>query len=178
MKINRPDWANSSVAMQDYYDRYWGFPVHDDRFLFEMLSLEAFQTGLSWATVWQRRSAFERTFRDFKIAEVAAFDGRDVDRLLNDPEIIRNRRKIEATINNARIIQKFAATGQSFDDYVWHFVDYRAQRLVLKPGEALPAQTELSRRVARQMKKDGLAFVGPTTVYSFMTAMGLVNARL
>ena len=178
MDIIRPDWANSSVAMQDYYDHYWGFPVHDDRFLFEMLSLEAFQAGLSWTTIWQRRAAFERAFHDFQIAAVAEFDDRDRARLLGDSGIIRNRRKIEATINNARVIQKLAAAGQSFDDYVWQFVDYQPQRLILKSGEPLPAQTSLSRQMARQMKKEGLAFVGPTTVYSFMTAVGLVNARL
>ncbi|WP_242362876.1 DNA-3-methyladenine glycosylase I [Limosilactobacillus antri] len=178
MQINRPAWANASVAMQDYYDHYWGFPVHDERFLFEMLSLEAFQAGLSWATIWQRRAGFERAFRDFQIDEVATFNAQDVERLLDDPEIIRNRRKIEAVIHNARVITGLHTAGQTFDDYVWHFVDYQPQRLIVKVGAALPAQTDQSRQIARQMKKDGLAFVGPTTVYSFMTAVGLVNARL
>lgn len=178
MKNNRPDWANSSMAMQDYYDHYWGFPVHDDRLLFEMLSLEAFQAGLSWTTIWQRRRDFERAFNDFQIKSVAAFGEQDVARLLGDERIIRNQRKINAAINNARIILTLNTAGQSFNDYVWRFVDYAPQRLILNSGEELPVQTALSRQMARQMKKDGFNFVGPTIIYSFMTAVGLVNARL
>lgn len=178
MGINRPQWADKTPLMQDYYDQYWGFPVHNDRFLFEMLCLELFQAGLSWQTIWRRRLAFEDAFAEFDVEQVAAFTPADVDRLCQDKEIIRNRRKVLAVINNARIVQQMQKRGQSFNNYVWRFVDGQPQRLKLAPGQALPAQTPLSQAIAKQMKKDGFNFVGPTIVYSFMTAVGLVNARL
>ncbi|WP_267202034.1 DNA-3-methyladenine glycosylase I [Limosilactobacillus kribbianus] len=178
MAEKRPAWAQSSLAMQDYYDHYWGLPVHDDRFLFEMLSLELFQAGLSWKTIWLRRLAFEKAFADFQIDQVAQFTAVDAQRLQEDQAIIRNRRKIAAVINNARVVKQLQEAGQDFDSYVWQFVDGQSQRLILAPDESLPAQTDLSKRMAKQMKKDGFKFVGPTTVYSFMTAVGLVNARL
>ncbi|WP_367333643.1 DNA-3-methyladenine glycosylase I [Limosilactobacillus sp.] len=178
MKVKRPTWADTSPAMQDYYDHYWGLPVHDERFLFEMLSLELFQAGLTWATIWKRRLAFEEAFSDFLIEKVAAFSPDDVDRLLANKRIIRNRRKIAATINNAQVIYKMQRAGQDFDDYIWSFVDHHPQRLILKPGEPLAPWTMSSKKMAAQMKKDGFEFMGPTIVYSFMTAVGLVNARL
>lgn len=178
MATIRPNWAESSTLMQDYYDHLWGFPVHDDRFLFEMLSLELFQAGLSWEIIWKRRSAFEKVFDHFNIDRVAAYNEDDVERLMKDKGIIRNRLKINAVINNARVIKRILADGQSFDDYVWSFVDHHEQRLRLKPGETLPAQTELSREISKKMKKDGFKFVGPTIVYSYLTAVGLVDARL
>lgn len=178
MKIKRPDWANSTPAMQDYYDHYWGFPVHDDRKLFEMLTLELFQAGLTWATIWGRRAAFADAFCNFQISKVAQFGPRDVDQLLQNKGIIRNRRKILATINNAQAVLKIQASGQSFDDYLWSFVDHHPHQLNLKDGVPLPAQTALSKKMATQLKKDGFNFVGPTIMYSFMTAVGLVNARL
>lgn len=176
--IKRPEWAESSELMQDYYDHLWGFPVHDDHFLFEMLSLELFQAGLSWEIIWKRRTAFERAFDHFNIAQIAAYDEHDVERLVTDKEIIRNRRKINAVINNARVVKKMIATGQSLDAYLWAFVDNQPQRLHLAPNEPLPAQTKLSREISQQMKKDGFKFVGPTIIYSYITAVGLVNARL
>lgn len=178
MMALRPEWAESSELMQDYYDDLWGFPVHDERFLFEMLSLELFQAGLSWEIIWKRRAGFESAFDHFEITKVADYDQADVERLIADKRIIRNKQKIHAVINNARVIQKMAAAGQSFDDYHWNFVDHQAQRLKLAPGEPLPAQTVLSQKIAKQMKKDGFKFVGPTIIYSYITAVGLVNARL
>lgn len=177
MATIRPDWAESSALMKDYYDHLWGFSVHDDRFLFEMLSLELFQAGLSWEIIWKRRNAFERAFDHFDIDQVAAYSQKDVERLMADEGIIRNQLKIKAVINNARVVKQLAAGGQSFDDYVWSFVDHQVQRYELKPGEALPAQTILSREISRKMKKDGFKFVGPTIIYSYLTAVGLVNAR-
>lgn len=174
----RPDWAESSDLMQDYYDNLWGFPVHDEQFLFEMLSLELFQAGLSWEIIWKRRAGFERAFDHFEITKVAAYDQSDVERLITDKGIIRNKQKIHAVINNARVVKQMAAAGQSLDDYLWSFVDHQPQRLKLAPGEPLPAQTALSQKMAKQMKKDGFKFVGPTIVYSYITAIGMVNARL
>lgn len=173
----RPTWAEQTPTMQDYYNHYWGLPVHDARHLFEMLSLELFQAGLTWQTIWQRRSAFNKAFADFDVDRVAAFTEDDVERLYQDKSIIRNRRKICAVINNAQVVQRMHQNGQALDDYVWQFVDHQPQRLILAPGEALPAQTAQSKAMAKQFKKDGFKFMGPTIMYSFMTAVGLVNAR-
>lgn len=103
--VKRPTWAERTPSMQDYYDHYWGLPEHDDRQLFEMLSLELFQAGLTWRTIWARRAAFERAFADFDIDRVAAFTAADIDRLCQDQTIIRNRRKISAVVANARVVQ-------------------------------------------------------------------------
>lgn len=178
MAEQRPEWAESSPLMRDYYDQLWGFPVHDDRFLFEMLCLESFQAGLSWEIVWKRRAAFENAFDNFVISKVAVYGDLDEARLLTDKGIIRNKQKIKAAINNARVIERLAAAGQSFDNYVWSFVNHHPKRLQLAPGESLPAQTDLSRAMSKQLKKDGFRFVGPTIIYSYMTAVGLVNARV
>lgn len=174
----RPAWAEKTKVMQEYYDHYWGLPVHDDRQLFEMLSLELFQAGLTWQTIWQRRSAFLTAFANFDIDTVAAFSEHDINRLCQDQRIIRNRRKIMAVINNAQVILQIRQAGETFDEYIWQFVDHQPQRLQLKPTDLLPAQTAESQAMAKQLKKDGFKFVGPTIVYSFMTAVGLVNARL
>lgn len=176
MKIARPEWAESSQLMQEYYDKKWGLPEHDDRELFKMLTLEVFQAGLSWTTIWKRQENFTRAFADFDIDKVAAFDEKDFQRLLNDAGIIRNRRKIMATINNAKVVQKIANSGETFDHYIWSFVDFNPQRLQLR-GKPLPAKTRESEVMAKKMKKDGFQFVGPVCAYSFMTAVGLVNAR-
>lgn len=175
--VKRPSWAEQSPVMQDYYDHYWGLPEHDDRQLFEMLSLELFQAGLTWRTIWERRAAFERAFAGFDVDRVAAFTAADIDRLCQDQTIIRNRRKISAVVANARMVQGLHQAGQTFDDYVWQFVDHQSQRLILASDEPLPAQTAQSRAMAKQFKAAGFKFIGPTIMYSFMTAVGLVNAR-
>lgn len=176
--IKRPAWAEKTPLMQDYYDHYWGIPVHDDRQLFEILSLELFQAGLTWQTIWQRRAAFLTAFANFDIGTVAAFGTADIERLCKNKEIIRNRQKISAVVNNAQVIIRIRENKMSFDEYIWQFVDYTPQRLILKAGEKLPAQTAASQAMAKQLKKDGFKFMGPTIAYSFMTAVGLVNARL
>ena len=178
MAIKRPNWANKTADMQDYYDHYWGFPVHDDQILFMMLSLELFQAGLTWQTIWQRRGAFERVFDNFDIKTVANFSGEDINRLCKDETIIRNRRKILAVVNNARIILEMHKAGKTFDSYVWHFVNDQPEQLSLTTDDQLPAKTSASEAMAKQMRKDGFKFVGPTIIYSFMTAVGMVNARL
>lgn len=176
--MKRPAWAQKTPAMQEYYDHDWGFPVHDDRRLFQMLSLEIFQAGLSWETIWKRHLAFEKAFDNFEIAVVANYTLDDINRLTQDQTIIRNRQKIAATINNAQVIMKLQQAQTSFDDYIWSFVQHKAQRLAIVADEQLPAQTLDSQKIAKQMKKDGFKFIGPTIIYSFMTAVGLVNARL
>ncbi|MEY8442372.1 DNA-3-methyladenine glycosylase I [Lactobacillaceae bacterium 24-114] len=176
MKSVRPEWAESSQLMQDYYDQKWGLPEHDDQELFKMLTLEVFQAGLSWTTIWKRQENFTQAFANFDIDKVASFNEKDYQRLLNDEGIIRNRRKIMATINNAKVVQKIINSGETFDHYIWSFVDFKPQRLHLN-GERLPAKTSESEAMAKNMKKDGFQFIGPVCAYSFMTGVGLVNAR-
>lgn len=172
--MKRPAWAQKTPAMQEYYDYDWGFPVHDDRRLFQMLSMEIFQAGLSGETIWKRHLAFD----NFEIAVVANYDLDDINRLTQDQSIIRNRQKNEVTVNNAQVIRRLQQAQISFGDYIWSFVDHSAPRLVIEADEQMLAQTTDSQKITRQMEKDSFKLVGPTIIYSFMTAVGLVNARL
>lgn len=176
--IKRPAWAQKTPSMQAYYDSEWGIACHDDRMLFELLTLESFQIGLSWQIVLNKRRALRARFADFNPAIVAQMTADDVTRLLNDATIIRNRRKIEATIHNAQVIRALRQGGQTFDDYVWQLVDYQVQRVQLGENEKLPPKTKTSEAAAKRFKQDGFQLVGPVTLYSFMQAAGLVNARL
>jgi DNA-3-methyladenine glycosylase I len=163
--------AGTSPAMTAYHDEEWGLPTHDDRLLFELLTLEGAQAGLSWSTILGKRHGYRRAFAGFDPSAVAAFDERDVARLLADPGIVRNRLKVESAIANARAILAL----ESFDGYVWGFVD--GKPLVgrrASPAE-VPAETELSRALSRELKRNGFRFVGPTVCYSFMQAVGMVN---
>ena len=169
-------WADSAPEYRAYHDREWGFPVVDDIRLFEKLSLEGFQSGLSWLTILRKRDAFRRAFAGFDFSVVAGFDARDVARMLADASIVRHRGKIEAVINNAgRAVELVAAEG-SLSAFVWGFAPApRGQRL---RRDAVEAHTQESRALARELKRRGWRFVGPTTVYAFMQAMGLVNDHL
>lgn len=177
-EINRPDWATSNPLMQAYYDEQWGIELHDERELFEMLCLETYQAGLSWQTVLNKRAAFEDAFHHYEIERVAQMTAAEIAAQLHNEKIIRNRLKLNATVNNARAIVKLHASGQTFDDYIWQFVDHQPQRLQVAKAADLPTQTELSVQVSKQMKKDGFKFVGPVTIYSYLLAVGVVNARL
>ena len=162
-------WCAASPDYIDYHDRDWGFPVADDRRLFEKLSLESFQSGLSWRTILMKRDNFRAAFANFEIAQVAAFDETDVARLLADAGIVRHRGKIEATITNARRAQELVKTEGSLAAYFW-------RHQVPNPASfQVPATTAQSIAISKDLKKRGWAFVGPTTVYAFMQAMGLVN---
>lgn len=173
--LPRCAWAGTDPLYQRYHDEEWGVPLHGDRALFEKLSLEAFQSGLSWITILRRREGFRAAFRGFSIEDVAAFDDSDTERLLGDPGIIRNRAKIEATIHNARVLRDWLADEPgALDSLVWsHAPAPRAQR----PASLaeLPAHTEESRALARALKLRGLRFVGPTTAYALMQSAGLVD---
>jgi DNA-3-methyladenine glycosylase I len=161
--------------MVAYHDDEWGVPVHDDRHHFEMLTLEGAQAGLSWTTILRKREGYRRCFEGFDPERVAGFDARDVQRLLDDASIVRHRGKIESTITNARALCTVAAEFGTFDAYVWQFVgggpivgDWRA------PGD-LPASTPESTALSRDLKRRGFRFVGPTTVYAYLQAAGLVD---
>lgn len=171
-----PDWANDQL-MKDYYDHHWGLPVHDEQELFEMLTLETFQAGLSWATVWKKRTAFEQAFANFAVDQVAQFGEQQVKQLMQDPGIIRNRRKIEAAIHNARVLHQYHQAGKTLDHFLWSFVNGHPIRMQVTAGQNLPSQTPLSQKIAKELKTAGFKFVGPTTIFSLLCAVGIVNAR-
>jgi len=165
-------WSDSAPEYRAYHDTEWGFPVADDVRLFEKLSLEGFQAGLSWLTILRKREAFRRAFAGFDFNVVADFDERDVERLLGDASIVRHRGKIEAVINNAGRAVELVSEEGSLAAFVWQFEPARRR---LEDRASLEAHTEDSRALARELKRRGWRFVGPTTVYAFMQAMGLVN---
>ena len=175
--VARCSWGDSSPEYRVYHDEEWGFPVTDDRRLFEKLCLEGFQAGLSWLTILRKRDAFRRAFAGFDFERIAGFGPEDVERLLGDASIVRHRGKIESTINNAaRCVELIEAEG-SLAAYVWRFEPAPESRPSRLTWEALreTAQTSESQALAKDLKRRGWTFVGPTTVYAFMQAMGLVN---
>jgi DNA-3-methyladenine glycosylase I len=174
--VRRCSWADSAPEYRAYHDREWGFPVADDFRLFEKLSLEGFQAGLSWLTILRKREDFRRVFLGFDFYAVARFDDRDVARLLGDASIIRHRGKIEAAINNAGRAVELVESDGSLAAYVWRFEPSRRPRRVDRGDIA--AETPESRALAKDLKQRGWRFVGPTTVYAFMQAMGLVNDHM
>jgi DNA-3-methyladenine glycosylase I len=173
-------WGDSAAEYRAYHDTEWGFPVADDQRLFEKICLEGFQSGLSWLTILRKREAFRRVFAAFDFERVARFGDRDVERLLGDASIVRHRGKIEATINNARRAVELVNQEGSLAGYVWRFEPARAARPKRLTWELLRemATTDESRALAKDLKTRGWRFVGPTTVYAFMQAMGLVNDHL
>ena len=172
----RCGWAaGSSDLMTRYHDKEWGVPSHDDRALFELLTLEGAQAGLSWNTILNRREGYRRAFENFEIERVAAFGSADVERLLEDTGIIRNRGKIEATIGNANAILAVRQEVGSFDAYIWWFVFGEQKRNAWKSMKELPASTPESDAMSADLKKRGFKFIGTTICYAFMQAAGLVN---
>ena len=173
-------WCGDDPLYRSYHDGEWGRPVGDDRRLFEKLSLEGFQSGLSWLTILRKRENFRRAFAGFDPASVARFNSRSVGRLMNDAGIVRNRAKIEATINNARRYADLVDEHGSLAAYVWSFEPDRAARPKRLTHGALMQMTTSPESVAmsKDLRKRGWAFVGPTTAYAFMQAMGLVNDHL
>jgi DNA-3-methyladenine glycosylase I len=173
-------WGASAPEYVSYHDTEWGFPVAEDRRLFEKLCLEGFQSGLSWLTILRKREGFRRAFAGFDFERVARFGEKDVERLLGDASIVRHRGKIEATINNARRAVELVDEAGSLAAFVWQFEPEPASRPKRMTWDALLelAQTEESRALAKGLKRRGWRFVGPTTVYAFMQAMGLVNDHI
>ena len=167
-------WARTDLSIA-YHDKEWGVPVHDDRTLFEFLTLEGAQAGLSWETILKKRDAYRRAFAGFDPAAVARFTPARVERLLRDPGIVRNRLKVESTIGNARAFRAVQEEFGSFDSYVWSFVD-RAPRVNQWRSLAdIPTSTVQSDAVSRDLKRRGFRFVGSTICYAFMQAVGMVN---
>jgi DNA-3-methyladenine glycosylase I len=165
-------WASDDPLMQSYHDEEWGVPERDPRALWEMLMLEGFQAGLAWIIVLRKREAFRKAFAGFDPALVARFTTRDIDRLMNNAGIIRATAKIEATITGARIFCEMRDRGEDFGALCWSFTD---GRVVKGTGSTFPSQTVLSAVISKELKRRGFKFVGPTIVYAWMQAVGIVN---
>lgn len=176
MDVKRCPWVNLNNPLYiTYHDKEWGEPVYDDRMLFELLILEGAQAGLSWETILKKRAHYQRCFANFDPEKVSKFTAKKVEKLLQDPGIVRNRLKIESTIQNAIAFIKIQKTYGSFADYLWAFVDHKP--IVSSPRNLAdyPAKTALSDEISKSLKKQGFKFVGSTIVYAYMQAVGLVN---
>ncbi|MBR3320486.1 MAG: DNA-3-methyladenine glycosylase I [Exiguobacterium sp.] len=174
----RCPWCGTDPFYVRYHDEEWGKPVHDDQKHFECLTLESAQAGLSWITILRKRENYRLAYADFEVHRVASFTDEDVERLLADSGIVRNRRKIEASINNAKQFIKLQEEFGSFDSYIWSFVNDAPILNTWNRLEDVPATTELSERLSKDLKRRGFKFLGPTTVYAHLQATGLVNDHL
>ena len=174
----RCPWANSDDIYVDYHDREWGVPVFDDRTLFEFLVLESAQAGLSWITILKKRDNYRNAYEGFDPERVASFDETTIRKLLQDPGIVRNRLKVKSSVSNARCFLNIQQEFGSFSDYLWSFTGNTPIVNSWRDLEQVPAHTELSERISRDMKKRGFSFVGSTIVYSFLQAVGVVNDHL
>lgn len=172
---NRCTWAGEDPLMIEYHDKEWGRPVHDDTLLFEFLVLEGAQAGLSWITVLKKRDNYRKAFGNFDPAKVASYDDEKIEELMNNPGIIRNRRKITSAITNAKAVLEIQKEFGSFDSYIWQFVDGKPIENEWKSMEDLPSFTAESEKMSKDLKKRGFKFVGPTICYAFMQAVGMVN---
>jgi DNA-3-methyladenine glycosylase I len=172
----RCGWARgTSELMLRYHDEEWGVPVHDDRALFEMLILEGAQAGLSWNTILNKREAYRLAFDGFDFERIACYGKRDVERLLSDPGIVRNRLKVTAAIGNASAVLTVREECGSFDAFIWRFVGGVPRQNAFRSLSDLPASTEQSDAMSRELKRRGFRFVGSTICYAFMQAVGMVN---
>jgi DNA-3-methyladenine glycosylase I len=175
----RCTWVNcDDQLVVEYHDREWGVPVHDDTKHFEFLVLEGAQAGLSWSTILKRREGYRRAFSNFDPNEVARYSDKQIERLVLDPSIIRNRQKIEATVRNARQFLAIQEEFGSFDSYCWRFVDGRPRVNQQSAGTLIPATSPQSDAFSKDLKKRGFAFVGSTIIYAHMQAVGMVNDHL
>ena len=171
--LKRCSWAeNQPEIYVRYHDEEWGVVCHDDKKLFELLILEMFQTGLSWLTILKKRENFRQAFDDFLVEKVAAYKEDDINRLLNNTGIIRNRSKIEAAVNNARIFIKIREEFGTFDKYLWRFTD---GKIIKGDGKICPTRTPLSDKISKDLKKRGMKYTGSVVVYSYLQAAGIVD---
>jgi DNA-3-methyladenine glycosylase I len=174
----RCEWGDSSEIYQKYHDEEWGVPVYDDQKLFEFLVLESAQAGLSWITILKRREGYRKAFANFNPADVANYNETNVEELMQDTGIIRNRKKIESAISNARAFLKIQEEFGSFSNYMWNFVGGKSIVNHFEKLSEIPAKTELSELISKDMKKRGFKFLGPTVIYSHLQATGIVNDHL
>jgi DNA-3-methyladenine glycosylase I len=177
-QLKRCGWSENDDLMNRYHDDEWGVPVHDDGKHFEFLVLESAQAGLSWRTVLHKRENYRKAYDNFDPRKVARYGEKKIEKLLGNPGIIRNRRKIEASINNAKRFLEIQKEFGSFDAYIWHFTDGRQVVGKRRRIGDIPAKTELSDMISADMKKRGFSFVGSTIIYSHLQAVGVVNDHL
>lgn len=175
-KKTRCAWAEGSGDLYiAYHDEEWGVPLHDDRRLFEMLTLEGAQAGLSWATILKKRENYRKAFGGFDVAKIARYSAAKVERLLKDPGIVRNRLKVTSTVSNAEAFLKVQSEFGSFDAYIWDFVGGKPIQNRFRTMQDVPALTPLSDTISKELKKRGFRFVGSTIVYALMQSIGMVN---
>lgn len=174
-ELTRCAWALSTQQYLDYHDKEWGAPVHDDRKLFEMLILEGVQAGLSWALILKKRAGYIQAFDGFDAQKIAQYDDRKVQELLANPEIVRNRLKISAAIQNARAFLALQSEYGSFDAFLWQFVGGQPIQNARQSLQEIPASTRESDAMSKELKRHGFTFVGTTICYAFMQAVGIVN---
>ena len=171
----RCQWCSDELLYQQYHDTEWGVPSFSDQHLFEMLILEGCQAGLSWITVLKKRSHYQQVYDQFNAEKMAAYDERKINQLLQDPGIIRNRLKVNAAINNARLFLEIQAKEKSFADFIWQFVDAQPLTNYWETPAQVPVTTPASDAMSRELKKRGFKFVGSTICYAYMQAVGMVN---
>lgn len=176
--MEKCSWALQSPQMQDYHDKRWGRACHDERLLFEYLVLEMMQAGLSWAIVLKKQAGFRRAFDDFDVQKIATYNEEKIAVLCQNPAIIRNRMKIQAVISNAQAFLALQATFGSFDAYIWSFTDYQVIHHQWHNEAEIPSQDALSQKISKDLKKRGFRFVGPTIIYSYLQAIGVINDHL
>lgn len=173
--LNRCTWCGDDPLYIDYHDKDWGVPLHDERRLFEMLILEGAQAGLSWITILKKRENYRRAFDGFDAGKIAVYQQSDIDRLLGDAGIVRNKLKINAAVQNARAVLKIREEYGSLDAFLWRYVDGEPIQNGWISMDQVPAETELSTRISKDLKKLGCRFVGPTISYAYMQSIGMVN---
>lgn len=174
--VNRCGWVNLGEPLYvEYHDKEWGVPVHDDRLLFEFLILEGAQAGLSWLTILKRREGYRKAFANFDVKKVAKYDEEKIEELMQNEGIIRNRLKIESTVKNAKCFIEIQKEFGSFDEYVWGFVGGKPRKNNWKSMKEVPAATEEAKALSKDLLKRGFKFVGPTIMYAFMQAVGMVD---
>ena len=175
MSVKKCEWAGADPLMIAYHDEEWGVPVHDDRALFEFLILEGAQAGLSWSTILKKRESYRKAYDGFEPGKIACYRDRKAKQLLGNPGIVRNRLKVAASIGNARAFLQVQKDFGSFDTYIWQFTDQKPIQNRPSRLRDLPARTEQSDAMSKNLKKRGFRFVGPTICYAFMQAVGMVN---
>ena len=173
--ITRCEWCLGNELYMDYHDKEWGVPVHDDKVHFEFLVLESAQAGLSWLTILKRREQYRRLYDGFDVEKVAKYDDKRIEKMLLDPGIIRNRKKIESSISNARFFLEIVKEFGSFDKYIWGFTEGNVLTNHRGSLSELPANTELSDRVSKDLKKRGFRFLGSTIMYAHLQSIGIIN---
>lgn len=174
----RCSWCLGNVLYEDYHDKEWGVPVFEDRLLFEFLILEGAQAGLSWITILKRRENYQKAYDNFEIEKVASYNQEKIDKLLNNEEIIRNKLKVKASVENAKVFIQIQKEFGSFSDYIWAYVAGKPIINHFEKQEDVPAKTALSEKISKDLKKRGMRFVGATIIYAYMQAIGMVNDHI